>query len=151
MGIVIKKIQNIKEIYDYMINMIFPYNYQPDDQTWETSFLYDTDGNGKTLFADLDNIGAYLEGQWIRYIQYGMSAFGFDPKQESSSTISYPIIRNFYFSSFQQETGEGLWKEVVNALSTLSEERIYAFFHYFGMSCYGRHGKLFEKYPHIHT
>ncbi len=28
--------------------------------------------------------------------------------------------------------------------------RIYAFFHYFGLSCYGRHGKLFEGFDHVH-
>ena len=27
--------------------------------------------------------------------------------------------------------------------------KIYAYFHYFGMSCFARHGKLFEKHPHI--
>lgn len=29
-------------------------------------------------------------------------------------------------------------------------ERIYAFFHYFGLSCYGRHGKLFEGFDRVH-
>lgn len=29
------------------------------------------------------------------------------------------------------------------------EERVYAFFHYFGMSCFARHGKLFENNVHI--
>ena len=30
-------------------------------------------------------------------------------------------------------------------------ERVYAFFHYFGMSCFARPGKLFEKHTHIDT
>ena len=29
------------------------------------------------------------------------------------------------------------------------EETIYAFFHYFGMTCFARHGKLFETHNHI--
>lgn len=28
--------------------------------------------------------------------------------------------------------------------------RVYAFFHYFGLSCYARHGKLFEGFDHVH-
>lgn len=42
-----------------------------------------------------------------------------------------------------------LLNEALKAISDTSE-RIYAFFHYFGMSCYARHGKLFEGFGHIH-
>lgn len=40
-----------------------------------------------------------------------------------------------------------LWKEAMNQFE--ASEKIYAFFHYFGMSCFARHGKLYEKYAHI--
>ena len=37
--------------------------------------------------------------------------------------------------------------EAVNSFE--DSKIIYAFFHYFGMSCFARHGKLFEKHIHI--
>lgn len=42
--------------------------------------------------------------------------------------------------------GEGrvLFKEL-KTKAVYDEETIYAFFHYFGMTCFARHGKLFEK------
>lgn len=30
-----------------------------------------------------------------------------------------------------------------------SYQTIYAFYHYFGMTCFARHGKLYEKYTDI--
>ena len=60
------------------------------------------------------------------------------------------MIRNFYFDESQKEAGMKLLNEAVKALSNTAD-RIYAFFHYFGMSCYARHGKLFEGFGHIHN
>lgn len=40
--------------------------------------------------------------------------------------------------------------EAVDALSDRTD-RIYAFFHYFGMSCYARYVKLFENFENIHN
>lgn len=45
------------------------------------------------------------------------------------------------------DAGELLLNEAMESLGT--NERIYVFFHYFGMSCFARHGKLFEKHAHI--
>ena len=63
--------------------------------------------------------------------------------------VSYPVIRNFYFPDEQKEVGIMLLSETVNALLDNSD-RVYAFFHYFGMFCYARHGKLFEGFGMIH-
>ena len=38
----------------------------------------------------------------------------------------------------------------VHAAFAGCNERVYAFFHYFGMSCYARHGKLFEGFAPVH-
>ena len=53
MEIVLKKVENTRDIYNYMVNLSFPYNYGVEFDTWEKSFLYDTDGDGRTLFSDL--------------------------------------------------------------------------------------------------
>lgn len=78
------------------------------------------------------------------FIQYGKTAFGFDNNGEITDKISYSVIRNFYFCKEQKEVGTKLLNENIKIHSD-TRDRIYAFFHYFGMSCYARHGKLFEK------
>ncbi|MEE0060264.1 MAG: hypothetical protein UE295_05500, partial [Acutalibacteraceae bacterium] len=40
-----------------------------------------------------------------------------------------------------------LLNEAMKSLKT--EKLVYEFFHYFGMSCFARHGKLLEKHTHI--
>ncbi|MGN1135217.1 MAG: GNAT family N-acetyltransferase [Oscillospiraceae bacterium] len=151
MKIEIKKVQDTREIYDHMAKMTFPYNYETDHKTWERSYLYDIDGDGRTLFSELETIGAYSDSKLIGFIQYGKTAFGFDGSGEISDAVFYPIIRNFYFPEEQMEVGNSLMNEAVNALSDVSADKTYAFFHYFGMSCYARHGKLFEKFAYIHN
>lgn len=47
----------------------------------------------------------------------------------------------------QEEAGCVLLQTVLQEIR--HDERAYAFFHYFGLSCYARHGKLFEKYRYI--
>lgn len=132
-----------------MANVPFPYNYEPGFDIWKKSYLYDVDGDGRILFSDLTTVGAYQDNHLTGFIQYGKTAFGFDDNGEISDGISYPVIRNFYFCESQKEAGIMLLNEALKALSDTSE-RIYAFFHHFGMSCYARHGKLFEGFSHIH-
>ena len=60
MKVELKKGVNSREIYDYMRNLSFPYHYEVEFNTWEKSYLYDIDGEGRTLFSDLTTIGAYM-------------------------------------------------------------------------------------------
>ena len=151
MNIEIRRIEDTKEIYEYMTELPFPYNYKPDYKTWERSYLYDVDGGGKTLFSELETVGAYYGNKLAGFIQYGKTAFGFDGNGEISDAVSYRIIRNFLFPKDNVQVGNILLKEATNAFSAEPSERIYAFFHYFGMSCYARHGKLYEGFGHIHA
>ena len=138
-----------KEIYDFFRQLSFPYRYETDWDTWLESFSRDTDGEGRRLFGDLQTIGAYDRGAMVGFIQYGRSALGFDAAGAITQGISYPIIRNLYFLPGYEAAGAQLLAQGIAALAP-QKERVYAFFHYFGMSCYGRHGKLFEGFPHIH-
>ena len=146
----LEKVVNIREIYDYMMHLSFPYKYEVEFDSWEKSYLYDVDGEGRPLFLGLTTVGAYFDNQLVGFIQYGRTAFGFDENGEISDTVSYSVIRNFYFDEKQEEAGVQLLNEAFKAFSNTTS-RIYAFFHYFGMSCYARHGKLFEKYDYIHN
>lgn len=136
------------EVYQYMSDISFPYHYPVDFSLWEKSYLEDRDGEGRVLFSGLEALGAYADARLIGYIQFGRTALGFDDSGDISDRVSYPVIRNFYFSKGYEEAGNALLKAAAAVLSG-GGERIYAFFHYFGMSCYARHGKLFEDFGYI--
>ena len=97
----------------------------------------------------LETVGAYRAGRLAGFVQYGHSAIGFDESGAVTNDVSYPIIRQFYFTAGDEEIGRLLLARARAALAC-ENARIYAFFHYFGLSCYGRHGKLFEGFEHIH-
>jgi len=149
MKIRLEKNPGMRDLYDFMSGLPLPYNYTPAFEEWQKSFLNDNDGDGRTLFSSLTVSGAYLGEKLIGFIQYGRTAFGFDENGELSDKVSYPVIRSFYFSEARKDAGLMLLNEAITVLSEPSD-RIYAFFHYFGMSCYARHGKLSEKFGHIH-
>lgn len=141
------EVENFKQIYDYQMRFHSPYFFAQPFAAWKESFLKDVDGEGRPLFRELIVKAAYDDDELIGYIQYGNSAFGFDQQGDISAEVSYPIIRNLYFDSNRADAGECLLKE---ALDTFGKtDRVYAFFHYFGMSCFARHGKLFDQHRHI--
>ena len=143
----IMEIHNFEPVFDYQMGFRSPYFFPLSVGAWKESFMNDVDGEGRTLFKDLVVKAAYEDDKIVGFIQYGNSAFGFDEQGEISSNVSYPIIRNLYFDTDRAEAGQLLLQSALDAFGT--SERVYAFFHYFGMSCFARHGKLFEQHPHI--
>lgn len=141
------EIEDLEQIYHYQLQFPSPYFFPVDYGTWEESFLRDIDGEGSTLFKELCVKGAYDDGELIGFIQYGKTAFGFNDQGAISSDISHCIIRNLYFNKNRADVGQMLLEEALNAF--VSSDTVYAFFHYFGMSCFARHGKLFEQHVHI--
>lgn len=146
--IILKQDIPTEECFRYMEKLDFPFQYHPDFSQWEDSFLRDVDGEGRTLFSDLTTAGAYTDGALTGLIQYGRTAFGFDGDGAVSDQVHYPVIRQLYFDWGWEEAGRLLLRQAGWAFA--GEERVYAFFHYFGMSCYARHGKLYAGFDHIH-
>ena len=143
----IRKTENFEELYHYQMGFSSPHFFPQTFGTWKESFANDVDGEGRPLFKELTVKAAYEDDRIVGFIQYGNSAFGFDAQGNLSADVSYHIIRNLYFDADSLEAGERLLKE---ALDTFEEtDRVYAFFHYFGMSCFARHGKLFEQHRHV--
>ena len=138
---------NLKDIYEFQLSFQTPYYYEVDFDTWKKSFEEDIDGEGRVLFKKLNVKAVYENEELIGFIQFGNTAFAFDENGDISSEISYPVIRNFYFIKNSAETGKMLLDTALEYFK--SKERVYAFFHYFGMSCFARHGKLFEAHSHI--
>lgn len=138
---------SLEQLYHYQLRMQTPYFFPVDFDAWKTSFTADTDGEGRTLFREL-TVKAAFEGETlVGFIQYGRTAIGFDQNGEVSGAVSYPVIRNLYVDENHPQAGELLLREALAAFG--SAQRVYAFFHYFGMSCFARHGKLFEKHAHM--
>ena len=139
--------ENLEKIYNYQIKFNAPFFISKDFSLWRKSFEEDVDGEGRVLFKEIFVKVAWEENEIVGFIQYGKTAFGFDNQGEISLDISYQVIRNLYFDENRADIGELLLKDALNEFET--SNKIYAFFHYFGMSCFARHGKLFEKYDHI--
>ncbi len=138
---------NLKDIYDFQLSFKTPYFFDVSFDTWKKSFEDDIDGEGRKLFKELYVKAVYDNDKLVGFVQYGKTTFGFADNGEISSDISYPIIRNLYFKEDRAGAGELLLKEAMQNLG--KAERVYAFFHYFGMTCFARHGKLFESHAHI--
>ncbi len=138
---------NLKEIYNFHLSFQTPYFFKVDFEAWKKSFENDIDGEGRVLFKELNVKAVYDSDELIGFVQYGKTNFGFDESGEISREISYPVIRNLYFNKDRNDAGKLLLNEAVKSLDT--DERIYAFFHYFGLTCFARHGKLFENHDHI--
>ena len=138
---------DLNAIYNFQLSFKTPYFYNVDFDAWKQSFEADIDGEGRVLFNELNVKAVYDNQELLGFVQYGKTAFGFDDNGEISDKVSYPVIRNLYFVKDNTQAGDLLLKEALKDLGT--DSRVYAFFHYFGMTCFARHGKLFESHAHI--
>lgn len=140
---------NLNDIYKFQLSFETPCFFDVSLEDWEKSFENDIDGEGRTLFKELLLKAVYDDEELVGFVQYGKTAFGFADNGEISCDVSYNVIRNLYFKEGRADAGKLLLDEAVNSFE--DSEIIYAFFHYFGISCFARHGKLFEKHAHIDT
>ena len=141
--IVYKEITNYSELYAFHMNIKAPYIQEVEYVDYLTSLFHDTDSYGNKLFKELYLIGAYLNNELVGFVQFGKTNIGFDENGQISEKINCSVIRNLYFED--KEIGDNLLK---TALILLKSD-VYAFFHYFGMSCFSRHGKLYDKLNQI--
>lgn len=124
-----------------------------DLNTWENSMYSDADSDGRKLFSQLETkivrADANPNSEVTGLIQYGRTAFGFDRNGELSEAVHHPVIRMLYFDPNFPEIGQKLLDQAMSDFG--NEQKIYAFFHYFGMSACARHGKLHESQTHVET
>lgn len=139
-------------LFDYWVkHHSAPYAFYMNVDMWSKSMNADVDSDGRPLFQKLfsriSRTPPNKEGAINGLIEYGLTAFGFDESGEISDRIHYPVIRDICFDPDCPEIGQKLLDGALNDLG--SEARIYAFFHYFGMSACARHGKLHENDRHV--
>ena len=137
--VVYKEIINYTELFAFHLNINAPYIKEVEYTDYLTSLFYDTDSYGNKLFKELFLVGAYLNDELVGFIQFGTTNTGFNDNGETSEKINYSVIRNFYFED--KKVGKDLLKRAL----ILLKNDIFAFFQYFGMSCFSRHGKLSEN------
>lgn len=118
-----------------------PFHFPMTEAVWKECMFDDVDSDGRKLFDTLAT--EHTSGGMI---QYGRTAFGFDDTGEISCNVHYSVIRDFAFDHAQ--VGQMLLNKALSELK--ADGRVYAFFHYFGMSACARHGKLHESQIHVH-
>ena len=143
----VTNITNLAQVYDYQMRWSAPNFFPTEFSVWKESFENDADGEGRQLFRQLRTKTAYEGDRLIGFVQYGNTAFGFDAQGEISNQVSYPVIRSLYFDEGREDAGKLLLQAAIEELE--AGQTVYAFFHYFGMRCFARHGKLFEHFPWI--
>ncbi|MBQ8834866.1 MAG: GNAT family N-acetyltransferase [Oscillospiraceae bacterium] len=141
-----------KTLFDYWRSQCTaPYHFPMTGDQWYQSMYEDVDGDGHPLFSTLivkcSRTTCQKDGEFTGLIEYGETAFGFDTSGEISSDVHHNVIRILCFDRDKPEVGEQLLHAALDHFGT--EQRIYAFFHYFGMTACARHGKLHESSPHV--
>ena len=134
-------IQDYKQLFLYHLNIETPFINKVNYDKYVISLLNDVDREENKLFKELHTVGAYINNNLVGFIQYGISNIGFDTNGNLSNGINYQIIRQIYFTD--ENVGKMLIEKAFNSFDDTST--IYAFFHYFGMSCFGSHGKLYSN------
>lgn len=123
-----------------------PYAFPVEFEAWKQSWEQDTDSDGRILFSSLQtDVTRDDTGNITGLIQYGDTAFGFDDSGEISPDVHCHVIRALCFAD--PDAGAQLLRSALSRFP--AGDRVYAFFHYFGMSICARHGKLHESCGHI--
>lgn len=136
-------LDNAGKLYDYCrkSNSCVPYYFDVSFEAWQKSMFRDTDYDGAPLFSRLETYMLVNEGNIEGFIQLGTTHFVFDEHGDKDYAHTYAMIRTLH--CLPEARNAHLLMDKADAFfADMRHERRYAFFHYFGMSCYARQGKL---------
>ncbi|MDL2288753.1 GNAT family N-acetyltransferase [Oscillospiraceae bacterium OttesenSCG-928-F05] len=138
--------QNERDLYQYCISHsgTVPYYYDVNFESWRQSMFSDCDYDGTPLFSELKTMLLMEDGSVKGFIQYGLTNFTIAENGEKDRTKREAVIRNLHYSE-QASTARALLEAAEGYFASIDAKRRYAFFHYFGMTCYARQGKLHES------
>ena len=140
----LKKVDATNQIalYDYFIKIgsQIPFYFPVDYDLWYKCMFNDTTEEGLPLFDELETFLYYENGILEGFIQYGISSFVFTDNGKDFNN-HYAIIRNMHYLK-NNRNPEEIIELALKYFENRNIRKISAFFHYFGMSCYARHGKL---------
>jgi len=131
------------KLYDYFISTRknVPYYFPVSFEHWRESMFNDCDYDGQPLFYDLKTYLLMNNEKIDGFVQFGLTNFVFGSVGEKDYSQQYGVIRNIHFSE-DAEKPYLLFDKTTEYFDDLGLEKRYAYFHYFGMSCYARQGKL---------
>jgi len=113
-------------------------------ENWQKSMFDDSNYDGTPLFSRLHTYFTEENGAVNGFIQFGLSNFAFGPQGTIDPTQKYAIIRNVHYSKGAENAGL-LFDKAAEFFDEMGISQRYAFFHFFGMSCYARQGKLHQS------
>ena len=135
-----------KELFNYCLatSVNTPYYYPVNFEHWQKSMFSDCDYDGHPLFSELKTFAFVNNGAIKGYIQWGLSSFSFNENGEKDYGAKYGVIRALhYMQNTKCETA--LLNKATEYFDMNNVKKRHAFFHYLGMSCYARQGKLHES------
>lgn len=137
--------ENCDKLYEYFTNNInsAPYYFQTSFEDWRACMFADTTYKGAPLFSELLTFAIIDNEQIEGFISFGYSAFVFSDDDTLDFAKKYAIIRHVHYLENAKNV-DMLFEKANEYFDTHKVEERYAFFHYFGMSCYARQGKLHE-------
>ena len=127
-------------VYFTKIGPQIPFYFPVDYDLWYKCMFNDTTEDRLPLFDELETFLYYENGILEGFIQYGISSFVFTDNGKDFNN-HYAIIRNIHYSK-NCKNSEEMLELALKYFENRNIREINAFFHYFGMSCYARHGKL---------
>lgn len=131
------------ELYRYFVSTrrSVPYYFPVSFTDWHESMFHDCDYDGSPLFSHLETHLLINNNRIEGFIQFGLTSFVFGVHGKKDDSNQYAVIRNIYFSEDATKP-QLLLDKAEEYFDGLGHKRKYAYFHYFGMSCYARQGKL---------
>ena len=142
--------KNDLKLYDYFNSFCInvPYYFPTAYGDWRKSMFNDCNYDGMPLFSQLHTFAIEDDGNINGFIQFGLSNFVFDSHGKIDTTQKYSMIRNLYYDKGTKDA-HLLFDKAIDYFNEQCISKHYAFFHFFGMSCYARQGKLHESAFHM--
>lgn len=140
------------ELFNYFISSRsnVPYYFPVSFEHWHESMFNDCGDDEKPLFSELETHLLVNSGAIEGFIQFGLTSFAFGENGENDYSHKYCVIRNIHYIK-GAENANLLLDKATEYFDKLGVKKQYAFFHFFGMSCYARQGKLHDSEFYIET
>jgi len=134
------------KLFDYFMSerKRVPYYFHVDFEQWHHSMFNDCDDDGKPLFSHLETFLLVDNNEIKGFIQYGLTSFVFDKNGRKNYAKHYAIIRNIHFIENTMHANL-LLDKAMSYFNDLGCKKRHAYFHYFGMTCYAKQGKLHDS------
>ncbi len=149
----IQKLKNEKALFKFYnsLKSDIPYCFDVDYDNWYTSMFQDTDYDNEPLFHNVHTYVSVDKNKITGFIQFGLPTFIHGENGARDTETTAGIIRNLYFQQGDEQAGRELIRQALAFFETNRTQRIFAFYHYFGMTCNAGHGKLHSSHFYIET